>query len=123
AEAKRRFAELIDRVMAGEQFVVSRRGRPALALVPADRQPPAPSIPPIGLAAVAGALADWDELDEVVDEIYAARGPGPARGVRALGWGVLLQHRRGERGNEAPPAARAHPPPRRGPTCRAVHHQ
>lgn len=31
--------------------------------------PPAP----IGLAAVAGALAEWEDLEGVVEEIYAAR--------------------------------------------------
>src|SRR6266508_1867370 len=74
AEAKRRFAELIDRVQRGERFLVSRRGRPAVALVPAVRelrQGPRPA--PAGLAAVAGALADWDDLDQAVADIYAAR--------------------------------------------------
>jgi prevent-host-death family protein len=72
AEAKARFSELIDRVRMGERFVVSRRGRPAVALVPPDDVPtPAPT--PKGLAAGAGALADWDALPEVVDDIYAAR--------------------------------------------------
>ncbi len=74
AEAKRRFSELIGRVGSGERFVVSRRGQPAVVLAPptpealrraADR--------PIGLAAVAGALAGWEDLDEAVREIYAAR--------------------------------------------------
>lgn len=74
AEAKRRFSELIDRVDGGERFVVSRRGRPAVVLVP-----PTPDVlrdtaqRPIGLAAVAGALADWDDLDEAVQAIYSAR--------------------------------------------------
>jgi antitoxin (DNA-binding transcriptional repressor) of toxin-antitoxin stability system len=74
AEAKRRFSELIDRVDSGERFVVSRRGRPAVVL-----GPPTPEAlrrtaeRPIGLAAVAGALAEWEDLDAAVDEIYAAR--------------------------------------------------
>jgi prevent-host-death family protein len=74
AEAKRRFSELIDRVDAGERFVVSRRGHPAVLLAPPTPEalrPPAAR--PIGLAAVAGALADWEDLDETVREIYAAR--------------------------------------------------
>lgn len=75
AEAKRRFSELIDRVSRGERFVISRRGKAAVAVVPPteqalqNRQQPSPK----GLAAVAGALADWPELDEVVKEIYRAR--------------------------------------------------
>jgi prevent-host-death family protein len=74
ADAKRRLSELIDRVSTGERFVVARRGKPAVALVP-----PSPDIaripngPPIGLAAIAGALADWDDLDEVVEDIYRTR--------------------------------------------------
>jgi prevent-host-death family protein len=74
AEAKRRFAELVDRVQRGERFVVSRRGRPAVALVPPREELARRSVSaPKGLAAGAGALADWAELDTVVDEIYAAR--------------------------------------------------
>jgi len=85
AEAKRRFSELVDRVGSGERFVVSRRGRPAVALVP-----PTPELfergrAPIGLAAIAGALADWDELDRVVEEIYAARRSSRDRPAPDLG--------------------------------------
>lgn len=72
AEAKRRFSELIDRVRAGERFVVTRRGRPAVALVPpTEALEEEPRF--VGLAALAGALADWNELDEVVEDIYASR--------------------------------------------------
>lgn len=86
AEAKRRFAELVDRVQKGERFLVSRRGRPALALVPPGpglTRGPTPA--PRGLAAGAGALADWEELPQVVEELYAARRsakdrPGPDLG-------------------------------------------
>ena len=83
AEAKRRFRELVDRVQRGERFVVSRRGRPAIALVPPGPElvrGPRPA--PRGLAAGAGALADWDELPDLVAELLAARSsardrPGP----------------------------------------------
>ncbi len=74
AEAKRRFSELVDRVGEGERFLVSRRGRPAVALVP-----PTPEVleprrqPPRGLATLAGVLAEWEQLDEDVAVIYAAR--------------------------------------------------
>jgi antitoxin (DNA-binding transcriptional repressor) of toxin-antitoxin stability system len=73
AEAKRRFSELIDRVDAGEHFVVSRRGRPAVVLGPPGIDAPRTTGRPIGLAAVAGALAEWEDLDVAVKEIYAAR--------------------------------------------------
>jgi len=36
AEAKRRFSELIERVGRGERFLVTRRGKPVLALVSPD---------------------------------------------------------------------------------------
>lgn len=38
AEARRALAELIDRVLAGEVVVISRRGRPVVRLT-AERQP------------------------------------------------------------------------------------
>jgi hypothetical protein len=39
---------------------------------------------PVGLAAVAGALADWEELDEVDSDVYAARRRNRDRPVPAL---------------------------------------
>ena len=73
AEAKRSFRALIARVGAGERIVVTRRGTPVVALVPPDEVNPARPSAPVGLAAVAGALADWQDLDDVVGEIYATR--------------------------------------------------
>ncbi len=73
AQAKRRFSELVDRVNAGERFLVSRRGKPAVVLAPPTPEAMRATASPVGLAAVAGALAEWDELEQVVDEIYAAR--------------------------------------------------
>ena len=86
AEAKRRFSELLDRVAAGERVVVQRRGEAAVVLVPAtaealERAGPAP----LGLAAGAGALADWEDLDAVVEEIYAARAASVDRPAPDLG--------------------------------------
>jgi prevent-host-death family protein len=83
AEAKARFSELIDRVQQGERFVIARRGRPVLALVPPDQAAGRVSRP-IGLAAIAGVLADWAELDETVQEIYAARRRAADRNVPEL---------------------------------------
>lgn len=73
ADAKRRFSELIDRVRRGERFVIMRRGTPAVALVPPEQVGLARMGGPIGFAAVAGALADWEDLDDVVEQIYADR--------------------------------------------------
>jgi hypothetical protein len=46
-----------------------------------DVPPPVPS----GLASVAGALSDWDEIDEVVEEIYSARRTSRDRAAPDLG--------------------------------------
>ena len=67
------FRELIDRVAAGERIVIARRGTPVMAVVPPDEANSARPSRPVGLAAVAGALSDWQDLDDVVVEIYAAR--------------------------------------------------
>jgi len=75
ADAKRRFAELIDRVQRGERFVVARRGRPVMALVPAVHADVGeePSSEFTGFAALAGIMEDWPEFGEVMDEVYASR--------------------------------------------------
>lgn len=86
AEAKRRFSELVDRVGAGERILVSRRGRPAVALVPPGADFLAgPGAAPSGLASLAGALGDWEDLDKTVEEIYAARGRSRDRPAPDLG--------------------------------------
>jgi prevent-host-death family protein len=81
ADAKARFSELIDRVAEGERFLVARRGRPALALVPPEDADIRPGLP-AGLLTIVGGLADWAEMDSAIEEIYAARRtardrPGP----------------------------------------------
>jgi len=83
AEAKRRFSELIERIGRGERFVVARRGKPAVALVPPDQAGEEPESL-IGLAAVAGSLADWEDLDKVVSEIYRSRLRAKDRAVPEL---------------------------------------
>jgi prevent-host-death family protein len=85
AEAKRRFSELVDRVGEGERFLVSRRGQPAVALVPPTSELLRVSGKPAGLASVAGALGDWAELDDVVAEIYASRESSEDRPAPDLG--------------------------------------
>ena len=74
ADAKRRFSELFDRVRDGERIVISRRGRAAAVLVPPDDGESAGArAAPAGFAALAGTLADWDELDTVVEEVLSSR--------------------------------------------------
>lgn len=72
AEAKARFSELIDRVAKGERFQITKRGRRVVELVRPGEAPPVKTAR-VGLAALAGALADWEELPAVVEQIYEAR--------------------------------------------------
>lgn len=84
AETKRRFAELIDRVLDGERVVVTRRGRPVAALVPpSDAAAREPSTH-LGLAAFAGAMADWPEFEEVMAEVVTSRRHARDRDVPEL---------------------------------------
>lgn len=80
AEAKRRFAELIERVGGGERVVVTRHGKPAVAIVPPEavdaRQPTGR---PTGFAALAGALADIDDFGDVMDGVVRSRRTGRDR--------------------------------------------
>ena len=76
ADAKKRLSELMSRVAYNrERFLVQRRGKPMAALVSAEdllvlEQQKAPSQ---GLLAAAGAWADFEELDEVIKDIYRQR--------------------------------------------------
>ena len=71
ADAKRRFSELIERVQRGERFVVARRGRPVLALVPAqeagneEEQQPRKR----GFLALMGALEGVEGADEWYEDM------------------------------------------------------
>jgi prevent-host-death family protein len=72
AEAKRRFREVIERVQRGERLVVTRRGKPVLAIVPpGDAAATEPR--PKGLLAGLGALAEWDDMDDFVRSAMRAR--------------------------------------------------
>jgi prevent-host-death family protein len=84
-EAKRRFSELADRVARGERFVISRRGRPAVALVPVEEAHDRPEGPPKGALSVVGALAEWDDIDDFVKFIYEDRRRTRSRPAPDLG--------------------------------------
>lgn len=77
AEAKRRFSELIDRVLAGERFVVTRRGEPAVVLGPWEPDDDElPASRPRHLLEFAGILEGVmtdEEVDAMVERIYADR--------------------------------------------------
>ena len=75
-EAKKRFSELMSRVAyRRERFLIQRRGRSMVALVSEEdlerleHEPVAPK----GLLAAVGAWADYEELDQVVENIYRQR--------------------------------------------------
>ncbi len=72
AEAKAKLSELLERVAGGERIVVSRRGRAAAVLAPPDavfEQEGAP----LGLATLAGVLADWPEIDADLRAVVRSR--------------------------------------------------
>jgi len=85
AEAKRRLSELMSRVAyRGERFLIRRRNVPMVALVPAGdlAKLEQESSPGRGLLAAVGAWADFDGLDEMVEEIYRQRRRAKDRRVR-----------------------------------------
>lgn len=74
ADAKRRFSELLDRVGGGERIVIARRGKPVVALVPPEEGAARGSRgAPTGFAALAGALGEVDQLDEMIRDVRAGR--------------------------------------------------
>ena len=70
SEARQRLTEILERVLAGEEVVVTRRGAPVAAIVPITDGPDDPR--PLGLAAFAGAGAPRG-LEEVVANVVAMR--------------------------------------------------
>jgi prevent-host-death family protein len=70
-EARERLTEILERVVEGEQMVVTRYGSPVAAIVPVptelDRDRP------LGLAALAGAAASRPGLWQTVSDVVALR--------------------------------------------------
>lgn len=77
AEAKRRFSELMSRVVyAGERFVIERKGKPMIAVVGVEdlkRLEATPTKEAKGLLAAVGAWEELENLDGVVAQIYKYR--------------------------------------------------
>ena len=84
AEAKARLSALLERVVRGERFVIGRRGTPLAALIAPEQMPPEVSRN-TGLAAIAGALADDEDLTAIIEQIYADRRRARDRVVPDLG--------------------------------------
>ena len=78
AEAKRRFSELMVRVVSkGERFIIQRRGKSVAALVSSEdlERLEKESSEPKGLLAAVGAWGDFgdEEIDKMVEHIYRQR--------------------------------------------------
>ena len=76
ADAKKHFSELMGRVAYNkERFLIERHGKQMAALVSAEdlarleRESKAPQ----GLLAAVGAWSEFDELDQMVEDIYKQR--------------------------------------------------
>ena len=76
ADAKKHLSELMSRVAYNkERFLIERRGKPTAALVsPEDlAQLEQAPVAAQGLLAAVGAWADYDEIDQVIEDIYRQR--------------------------------------------------
>jgi prevent-host-death family protein len=82
-KAKARLSEIVARLIhRREAIVITRKKVPVAALVPYEEWAKKESSERAGLAAAAGALADFDaEIDAMVDAIYAARANAKDREV------------------------------------------
>ncbi len=84
ADAKKHLSELMSRVAYNqERFLIERHGKPMAALVSAEdlarleQEPKAGQ----GLLAAVGACADFDEWDQMIEEIYRQREQAQDRAV------------------------------------------
>jgi len=78
AEAKSRFSELVNRAAYGkERFLVQRRGKPVGAIVSAEDlarlEAGEEARSGKGLLAAVGALAEVEDLDQILDDIQRQR--------------------------------------------------
>lgn len=77
AEAKRRFSDIVNQVVYHKKrFVIARRGKPMVGLIPASEmteRTEAQSAPRRGFLALAGLWKEVDDLDQIVEEIYRQR--------------------------------------------------
>lgn len=91
-DAKSRLSELVNRASKGqERFRIEERGKPVGAIVSAEDlarlEEEVASAPRQGLLAAAGILADVEEWDDILEEIYRQRAalfPRPRTGHREL---------------------------------------
>ncbi len=86
AEAKRRFSELMNEVVYHKKsFLIARRGKPLVGLVPASEiKTTAPTSPLRGFLALVGTWGEFNDLDEVIEKIYQQRSEDKPRSVPPL---------------------------------------
>ena len=70
-EARERLTEILERVLEGEQMIVTRYGSPVAAIVPVPTEPD--DQPSLGLAAFAGVAATRRGLSQTVIDVVALR--------------------------------------------------
>lgn len=71
-DAKTHLSQLVQRALAGEEIVVTRRGEPAVRLAPVERPQDRDAL----LGLMAGEIelaADFDELPDDIAEAFGAR--------------------------------------------------
>ena len=76
ADAKKNLSELMSRTAYNnERFLIQRRGKPMAALVSVEdlARLEKDTAAPKGLLAAVGALADFDGLDSMIEEVYRQR--------------------------------------------------
>ena len=84
ANAKKHLSELMSRVAYNnERFLIERRGKPMAALVSAEDLAQLEQEPKAGqgLLSAVGACADFDEWDQMIEEIYRQREQAQDRAV------------------------------------------
>ena len=84
ADAKKRLSELMSRVVYNnERFLIERRGKPMAALVSTEdlARLERDTKSPQGLLAAVGAWSEFEELDQMVKDIYRQRGEAQDRDV------------------------------------------
>ena len=76
ADAKKNLSELMSRTAYNnERFLIQRRGKPMAALVSVEdlARLEKDTAAPKGLLAAVGAWGDFDDLEEIIEDIYRQR--------------------------------------------------
>lgn len=84
ADAKKNLSELMSRAAYNnERFLIQRRGKPMAALVSVEdlARLEKDTAAPKGLLAAVGAWADFDNLEEIIEDIYKQRDQAQDRPV------------------------------------------